>query len=151
MVMDNYMNFKIISEKKLILEYYSGKISVNDLINQKTLISNKLEYSPNYNIIHDFREVEFDINEEQGVQLLNFFESNKAIYSNRRVAHLTYTPKQVAVTNLFTLLLKEQLIAIEVTSTLEAAIQWVNLSINDYFLIESYFNMLKMKYNCQRA
>jgi hypothetical protein len=143
--MGNYVNYKIISEKKLILEYYSGTIIVQDLIKQKFDISREKEYNADYNIIHDLRDAELLISEEEGKTFLNFLKSTTLPNKNRKVAHLTETAGQVTTTTLFTLLNDIPNINIEVFSTLEAAVIWLDLSIDDYYLIYNYFKALKRK------
>jgi hypothetical protein len=142
--MNNFMNHKIIPEKKLILEYYSGNISVQDLISNKIIISKEKEYSPNYNVIHDFRDAKLLIAEKEGKHFYDFLKNEKNFYKKRRVAHLTQTPDQVATTTQFTLMVGETSVEINTFSTLKAALTWVRLSTEDYDLIGTYLNEIKI-------
>jgi len=137
------MNYKIIAEKKVILEYYSGIISVQDLINNKSNIIKEKEYDANYNIIHDFRDAQILISEEEGQHFYDLLKNEIKFHKKRRVAHLTQTPDQVAKTTLFTLLVDTSLFDVNTFSTLKAALTWVRLSIEDYNLIETYLNEIK--------
>lgn len=141
--MSNYNCYKIIPEKKLILEHYSGIILIQNIINQKIKISNEKDYNPNFDLIHDFRKAEFQISEEDGLYYLNFLMKNKILYSKRKVVHLTNTPEQVAITTLFSMLKDEPNINTQTVSTIEAALVWLGHSINDMYVIEAYFNELK--------
>jgi hypothetical protein len=131
------MNYTIIPDKKLILECYSGIISVHDLIKNKINVSKDKLYDPAFNIIHDMRDAELLISEDEGRNFYNFIKSYKTTQVKRRVAHLTQTPHQVAVTTQFSFMVDENLFETNTFSTLKAALIWVKLSIDDFDLIES--------------
>jgi hypothetical protein len=83
------------------------------------------------------------ISEEEGKHFYNFLKNETKFHKKRRVAHLTQTPEQVAITTQFTLLVDTSLFDVNTFSTLKATLTWVRLSIEDYNLIETYLNEIK--------
>lgn len=143
--MNGYIHYKILPELNLIIEYYCGKINLDDVIDHKKLEIKDLEYSANYHFIADLRDSELDVVSNQDFfDYLDFVEMNNKVAGQRRSAILTNTPNQVAITSLFRMNSKSLPINFEIFSTLEAAIDWVNLSAN-YFddIKESIHNMKK--------
>lgn len=141
--MNSFSNFIIIPEKKLIIEYFSGKIELNDILDLKYRESLEKEYDPNYNIIDDSRDAEFLIREKEIEFYVNHLRSHKTFVGSRYASYLTETPNQVVIATLFDLLKKELPINIRIVSTLQAALNWVGVSVNDHSLIERHLENLR--------
>lgn len=139
----NYSDFIIIPEKKLIIEYFSGKIELKDILELKSRESDQKEYNPNYNIIDDSRNVEFLIRKNEIECYVDHLRNNKSFVRNRYVAYLTETPNQVVVATLFNVLKKELPINVKIVSTTIAALNWVGVSANQLKNIEFYLHILK--------
>lgn len=54
------LDYLILKDKELILEYYRGTYNVSELIDFKIKIGNDPDYDPNLDIIYDFRDLIFD-------------------------------------------------------------------------------------------
>lgn len=143
--MNSYSNFKIIPEKKVIIEYFYGKIELKDIIELKYRESLETGYNSNYNIIDDSRDAEFLLDENEISAYVNHIINNKLINGKRNAAYLTQTPNQVVIAMLFDMLKKELPINVSIFSTLESAINWVGLLAEDKKLIEFYLEKLRKR------
>jgi len=128
--MDGYIKYKILPELNLIIEYYCGKVNIDDIINHKKSEIEDIEYNPNYNFIGDLRDSELDVTQEDVFVYVSFLETNNKVSGQRKSAILTNTPNQVAFTSLFKHKSKKLPANNQIFSTLEAAMEWLNLSKN---------------------
>jgi hypothetical protein len=144
-MLKNYTDFVIIPEKKLIIEYFSGKIELKDILELKYRESLETEYNSNYNIIDDSRDAEFLLNENEISKYVNHIINNKLINGKRNAAYLTKTPNQVVIATLFDMLKKELPINVRIFSTVEVAMNWLELSEEDKRLIEFYLEKLRKR------
>ncbi|NOQ28341.1 MAG: hypothetical protein GQ564_23510 [Bacteroidales bacterium] len=141
--MISYSNFKIIPDKKLIIEYFSGKIELKDILELKRRESIEKEYNSNFNIIDDSRDAEFLLNQNEISTYVNHIINNKLINGKRNAAYLTKTPNQVVIATLFDMLKKELPINVKIFSTVEVAMNWLELSEEDKKLVEFYLEELR--------
>lgn len=141
--MKNYINYLIVKEKKLIIEYYSGQIFLRDFIRIHEKKSNDKDFNVNHNLLIDFRDAEINLEEEDVLELVKYHKNNKKLFGSRRAAHLTNTPNQVVAGFKFDIHNKELPVEIKIFSTLEASLSWVGLEIKDMNEIEYYLNTLK--------
>jgi hypothetical protein len=136
--MNKHANYTILPEFRLILECCKGQASVDDAIfMKKTELSDNL-YNPNYNIIVDFQEFETFLDLTINESTTNFYYFLKALGINSKIAILTAEPHQVVIS----LILKElstnlEAFKIEVFSTVEAAIKFLDLPIENFDLIKN--------------
>jgi len=141
--MKTYIHYKILPELNLILEYYGGKINLNDVINHKSLEIRDIDYNENYHFISDMRDAEFNIISQDFNEYLNFLNKNNKVIGQRKSAILTNTPNQVAITSLFKSKSKHFPVRFEIFSTLEGAFNWVNLSKDLHEAIKETIRNLK--------
>lgn len=145
--MTKILAYQIIVDKSLIIESYTGKFNVNELIEFKKIVGEDKHYNPNFNIIHDFRDIEFELKIKEISQYINFISDNKKYIGNRKSTMVTATPNQVATSIGFDMLKKDLKIDVNVCSTLEKAFDFIELPMNDRGLVESQINMLKTQPN----
>jgi len=143
--MDGYIRYKILPELNLIIEYYGGKINLDDVICHKRLEIKDLEYNGNYHFIADLRDVELNVSIQDITDYLHFVKKNNQVIGQRNSAILTNSPNQVAITTLFKMKGENLPVGYEVFSTLEAAIEWINLSSNYCDIIEEIIRNMKKK------
>jgi hypothetical protein len=134
--MKKYANYMILPEFRLILECCKGPASVEDAISMKRAELSDNLYDPDYNIIVDFQEFETPLDSRINEPTWDFYNFLKELDINSKVAFLTAEPHQVVVS----LILKELntnigAIKIEVFSTVEAALRYLGLPIDDFDLI----------------
>lgn len=138
--MEKNLNYQIIPDKKLIIEYYSGSITLNDLILFQHTISFNRKYNPNFNIIHDFREASLSLNEADVMEYIQFIKNSSKLCGVRRTAHVTSSPKQVVAITLFNLLKNDLPVNAQVVSTIYAAVNWVGLDPEDKGMVDFHLN-----------
>lgn len=141
--MDTSLQYQILPEKKLILEYYSGNIYKNTIMYFKQEISKHVAYNMHYNIIHDFRDAELVANIEDVRSFIDYIKQNERTYAQKKIAFITDKPNQVTITYLFNALKKETYLIAETFSTLEGAIVWVGLRSTELDYIHSVLSELK--------
>ncbi len=117
--------YKIIESSKLIVEYYSGKITVEDLISSKKVISQEPNYNFYFNTILDFRDCELSIAIDDFQVLNNYFDENFYKRGVRKVAYLIDTPHEAALSTLFSRINKSKIeMHKRVFSTVEGIVLW---------------------------
>lgn len=146
--MKNYIDYIIVKEKKLIIEYYSGQIYINDFIKTHDEKSNDTDFNVNFNLLIDFRDAEIYLEEEEVLKLVKYHKNNKKLFGSRRAAHLTNTPNQVVAGFKFDIWNNELPIAIKIFSTLEASLRWIGQDFKDMDEINSY--LYKLKHHLQQ-
>ncbi|WP_319592100.1 hypothetical protein [uncultured Draconibacterium sp.] len=126
--MDRYASYKIIANHKMIIEYYSGMISINDIMLLKDILSGESDFDTTFKILHDFREADFQMDTDDIDKLVNFYVGHK-VSGKRRAAYLTLKPNEVVYTTLFAMLVSKSLpINGKTFTTIKSAIQWLNVN-----------------------
>ena len=141
--METKKEYIIIPEKKLIIEYYSGQFQVDELIAFKEAICADKNYNPNFNVINDFRDAEFLFEIDEISKYIQFILKTKKSYGHRKATMLTKTPNQVVTSLGFEMLKKDIPISVKVVSTIEAAIDFIGLSLKDKTSIETCIKQMK--------
>jgi len=99
--------YKILPDKKLIIEYYSGEITVEDLIFFKNVIRKEPNYNWGWNTILDFRDCVLLIKNNDLKELVDFFKNNFERPESRNLAVLSANPNEVALSILYSFLVKD--------------------------------------------
>ena len=136
--MKKFANYMILPEYRLILECCKGHASVEDVIcMKKTELSDNL-YNPAYNIIVDFQEFETFLDSTINESTIAFYNFLKGLNINGKVAFLTAEPHQVVISMILKKLNDDLgAITIEVFSTIEAAISFLGIPIENFNLINN--------------
>jgi hypothetical protein len=136
--MKRYANYMILPEFRLILECCKGQASVEDAIYlKKTELSDNL-YNPNYNIIVDFQEFETFLDSTINESTINFYNFLKELNINSKIAILTAEPHQVVISVILKgLSTNLESFKIEVFSTVEAAIRFLDFPLENFDLINN--------------
>ena len=122
----HHYTFKIIPEKRLILEVHAGLTNLEASIAiKKEEVQHEL-FSSEYNILSDVRALRFNINQRDAHGLFEYVSGRSDITSNqRKVAFLTSESEQVAIATIYKMLHKEDHHRYHVFSTLEYALLWL--------------------------
>jgi len=140
--MESKYNYKILPEYRLIISYYSGKISENEIISLKETIKSDNAYNEEYNVLDDFSGTNFNLTNESFSRVLYWLKDNFS--SERNSAVLTGTPNQVANIMKFQALKDVTLpMRIKIFSTLNAALKWVEVPENHTSDIEKLLKELR--------
>lgn len=119
-------NYKILKEHNLIVEYHSGILDADSFIAFKKSITTDPLFLPSLHYFVHLKNVTFSANLEDIDKYVDFLEDNNKVFGNRRVALITNTPNQVVYTTMF----KNKSQSIEIFSTNESALEWLNSSLN---------------------
>lgn len=144
----NYrFQYKILPQKKLIIEYYSGTLYREDLIFCKQSLFQNVAYNMTYNILHDFRDVTFEAGLPDVNTFIDFVKTSKVSYAQKKIALLTDHSNQVTMSYLFKMLKKETYLITEIFNTVEGAILWTGLSSAELDYVESILKELRQLAN----
>ena len=115
-------------ENNLIFEFHSGDLDLNAFISFKRKLVKDPNFSPNLNYFIHLKNSIFVNKTNEIYEYVNFLEENAAIFGKRRLALVTNTPNQVVNTTLFKILCKNTNNNVEIFSSNEKAINWLNVS-----------------------
>ena len=141
--MANSLKYKIIADLKVIVEYYEGRIFLNDMIEFETREMKDKEYYPQLNMIADLRNAELLASDKDVIEFADFMKKTKELLAERKVAIVTNTPYQAALTTLYSLYTADSPLNNKVFSTLEAAMKWIGLPESKQHIIEETFENLR--------
>lgn len=142
--MEKILNYRIIPDKRIIIEHFSGLVDVNDLIACQNNVSYHADYNPNFNVVIDFRDARLSLSEPDVLKYIHFVRSTTKIYGSRREAHITGSPHQVVAATMFEILKKDLPVNVKIVSTVGAAANWVGLDFNDIGMVEQAISTFKL-------
>ncbi len=141
--MSSYINYIILKEKNLIVEYYAGDIYKQDFLDYYQRKANDVNYNSNFNLLIDFRDSQIHLSKEDVYELSQFISNNPILNGSRYAAHITNSPNQVVSGIKFDIYRKNLPVKIKIFSTLAAALSWVKLPPTDQHELEVHLNALK--------
>ena len=139
------VQYKILPELKIMVEYFSLETSLKDKIAHRKILIQDKYFNPNYNFITDFRDTHIDFSLDDVSAYIEFAKNATKMHGDRRSAILTNTPNQTVFSSLYILELKNEPTHVEIFLTMDSAIKWVGLSSIDIRKIESVINEMKTK------
>ena len=141
--MTNKVKYRVLPDFKIIIEYFNGAITLNDIIeNDKNIVIDK-QYNLNYNSIIDFRNAQLMLSQDDISSYINFVITNSQIIGKRKVAFITRTPDHVALLTIYEMLSENLPMTYNIFSTIEASLKWIGVSISYIDLFEKYIEDLK--------
>ncbi len=135
--------YKIISSKKLIIEYYCGKLTIDDVIELNKKVFNDSNFRTNFNVLMDGRYADFSGDEIAMLKYIQFMNDNKKFIKKRNVAILTSKPKEFVIATLFDINKGNLPINSKVFSTLKASLFWIDLPVEEYNSVKEVLSDLK--------
>lgn len=145
--MEKPFTYKILIPHKTIVSYYYGDISIDDLINCKTQMSEDKDYNPNYNLLLDFRNCNLNFSKASVIKHVEFVQNNKKIRADRFTVFLTEKPNEVVLTKLFEMLKGDLPIKTAIFTTPKAAVNWLFNSFDNLALFENTIENLKTSFS----
>jgi hypothetical protein len=124
-------NYKILTDKRLIIKYFHGSFSMPDIIEWMDETGQDSLFDPSFSVLNDYRDAESKLKMREINEFVAFLKENKKFLGNRKSAFLTKTPNQTAFTLMLGLFKNELLIDIETFSTLLEATRWLGLLPSD--------------------
>jgi hypothetical protein len=146
--MNKIAAYKIISPQKLVVEYYAGEITVEDLMHLKETVSKETNYDFYFDTVLDLRDAILKMNKEDLIRLLEFMKERFKDDKTRYVAYLTSKPNDVVQSLVWSQLVKEQSeldMKPQVFSTIDAAADYFDNYQIDNSLISSVLVELKVQ------
>ncbi|WP_372640994.1 hypothetical protein [Ancylomarina sp.] len=117
-------SYVILEKEQIIIEYHSGEINVDDIINSRKVISSNPDYNPNFNIVLDIRDASMNLSPHDVARGVAFIKKFNILLGERKSAFLTSSPNHVVITTLFSRGLGGFPIKPRVFSTEKAAFEW---------------------------
>lgn len=139
----NQIKYIIINELNLIIEYYSGSISMEDMIQLKKETTEQRTYSPNFDVIMDFRDSTLNIEVAGLSKYVDFANTFDKIVGKRRTGFITSKPNEVVLTTMFGFIKGDLPIDSQTFSTLEALWIWLDKPINQYEIVKQKLEQLR--------
>lgn len=137
--MKRNLDYIIVSDYNLIIEIAKGEIDFADYIQLKIREAEDPLYNANYNFIVDLRNAvpKNNLKIEKEFQLyISHVKNIPNVLNNRKSAFITDTPQQVVAVTFYKML-SDLPIIIEVFTTFESAIQWLNVESITPEIVES--------------
>lgn len=129
-------NYIILKEYNLLIEHHSGKLDLESYINFVKGTTLDPLFSLNMNYLIDLSNVVVTASVDDIRVYNNFTEDNFKTERKRRVAFVTDTPNQLVFSTLFKDSNTQKLKEIEVFSTTKVAINWLNINVNQYEILD---------------
>ena len=137
------LEYLILPDKNLIIEYWGGHPVMDDYFEFKVRMSKDKDFDPQYNVLIDMRDAELNLQEIDIKNYMKFLEKNKNTINRRKAVHLTGSPNQVITSMLFIMNLKKVPIIVKTVSTIEAAVNFIDLTNEDVDVINDHINQFK--------
>jgi hypothetical protein len=141
--MSNKLNYIILEDEKLILEYYCGRFNAEELIDFKCKIGLDEKYDATYNVISDISNSELLFTFDEVEKYVEFLMNNPKYVGLRKTAMITKTPSQVVASLGYDMQKKNLPMIYKIFSTLEAAYAFIGLSTDEISKVDSL--MIKLK------
>jgi hypothetical protein len=141
--MSKKLTYLILEDESLILEYYCGQYSADELIDFKRRIGEDEKFNPDFNVISDIRELEFLFDVPQVKKYVDFLLNNKRYIGKRKTVMITRTPKQVVTSLGFDMLKKDLPVLFKVVSTFESAYNFIGLLDKVQVIVDRYFKQIR--------
>ena len=120
-------SYRILRDKGVVVEYHEGILTKSELIEFKKNQWENPNYSPDFNIIVDLRDVQFDFALNEINEFIDFLEENKQISKKKRLSFITQTPNQTALATLFLIAIQRLNQFTRVFATTQHAIHWLKI------------------------
>jgi len=122
--------YKLLVKKHLSIEYYSGDITLDDIIYLEKILSKEPNYDFSFDTIFDMRNANIKVDESEMKILLEFLNTQLKKGDSRNVAFLTSSPNDVVKSTLFSIMLgknNELNINTNIFSTVKSIASWLNI------------------------
>lgn len=137
--------YRILKKNHLILEYYAGEMSLNDIFSLKEKMFRDPNYDAAYSVIHDLRDAILNISESEVANVEKFLKKHPSVIGKRKGACLTANPHDVAIAMLVSFVFNKYPLELKVFELPESAMTWLNISVNLMGEIEKELIKLKDK------
>lgn len=137
-------SYRILKEENLIVEYHGGVGKIDDAIGFRKIQASDPDFSPEFNVIVDLRDLSMDVQVYELRKLVEFYKQTPSIIGNRRNALITENPSQVVLATMLKQLNTGSPQSIKVVSTVGSAVNWVNSRLSGMY-VANILHELKVK------
>ena len=138
-----FCDFRVLPELKLVVEYCSEELTIEDAMALKVREAKSRAFDPTYNIITDLRDSDVVVAEDEVDGFIDFLQNYQGLAGKRRTALITRTPSQVILSSLMKYAASGLPIHFEVFSTLEAGMHFVGANDQSQGSIEAAIAEMK--------
>lgn len=131
--------YKIFKDWQVIVIYYSGDVTIDDVKTLMAELSKEPDYSPKFATINDFRDSNLLIKITEIRAYINYLRDKLKIIEKRKIAFLTTKPHHVVTTQLFNKYASVFSVMGQVFTTTEGLLEWLQ---NDSLDCESFHNII---------
>ncbi len=125
--MQNNHTYKIFTEYNLLIRYFQDNTAISDIYDNIISSLTDNSYHNNLKVLFDLRNAQLEINMEAMKNFANCIRIHSALQEKRYSVFLTTTPNQVAFSNILSSLRIHQRFQFRTVSTLQAAINFLDL------------------------
>lgn len=138
-----HSKYRILTDKNLIVEFHKGELTATNFIQFKTALAKDPLFNPNFNFIISLTDTTVKATENNIKEYVNFIQTNISYKGKRKVAIITKTPDQVVSSMLYKMMHGNPNQIIEIFSTLNNAVKWINTKKLNVNTIKSTLQSLK--------
>ncbi|UMB60697.1 hypothetical protein MHL31_00445 [Lutibacter sp. A80] len=142
-------NYKILLNYNLIVEYHEDALDINSYRDFKTKLIEDPLYSKHLNYIINFKNVDFNISSNDIDSYVEHLKQIPKILSEKKLAFITRTPNQIVPATLYKMKQNELNQKVEIFSTYESALDWLNIDLTPENLDIVYKELKKI--NAQKS
>lgn len=139
-----YFNYEILSEHNLILETFTGTLTLDLMKKVKSDETKDPRFKPELNVIADVRGLIFDGTTHEVGEYINFALNHGSIMGKRRTAVIFATPNQHVYSEIFSKLNNGNELAVHHFNEVKNALKWINCD-KHHEEIEGLLNEIKKK------
>ena len=119
--------YKILKDNNLVIQHHEGVLNLSNYIIFAEQLYTDPNYSSNFNHLICIRKVTINASLDDIIKYVKFSKKNFKTPTKRCISVVTNTPSQVVASTLFKLLQKNITQEVEIFSTSESALEWLNL------------------------
>lgn len=135
----------ISKEDGLVINYFSGDISVSDVKERMSQISADPDFSLNYDILNDFRDSHPDIDHKVVGDYIKYLKDELQMLTKRKCILLTSKPEQVALSIIFSKLTEVSPLIPFVCSSVKASADFLEKEGLDRKKLDKMIGVLKIQ------
>lgn len=136
-MMRDYFTYKIIPELKLVIEFGYGTLNFEKGLSFKLEEVKDKAFDPTFNFLVVYTDVHVQFSKKDINHYVDLLKEHTEIIGKRKSAMLTKTPNHVVFNYLYREALKEFPMTFEIFSTLDAALKWLGVPIENSAKIKS--------------
>lgn len=145
------LNYKVIPDLNLIIDYYSGTLTLTEILRLKGKQAKDPLWEPHFNTLSDMRDAFIAMDEEEIKTLASYQVKDEKWRVERKTASLTNEANHVVFEKLFNRLKpKNTKVLVKAFSTFEATISWLGYNEEASVIINDTLTELRKAYGLRK-